>query len=287
VYARSSLSLPAAAERQRSVTKRNPMDSKIIVEDAVSLAERAFPFSNLLSRDYFQKYKHAYYHQQELGHQIPIRSYLNLLEYLTEISSYKPEHGNSFAKRFRKDRNNWQNCEAIFAEIIVYRYYIRLVYEGLIKSVALEQRESDVIVERLDGSKAYHEVFCIMPAFVPNDRDIIDIKTHTQQAMSSVRQKLLRKIAKQRQLSKPRDNFAVIELNDVSIAGDFSVLSSLSSGYKIGIDKNTMQTVERGYDWTNSIFDDESTRYLKGVIYFDLGDYTSRRFLLNPFFKSE
>jgi hypothetical protein len=210
-----------------------------------------------------------------------------LLEYLTEISSYKPEHGNSFAKRFRKDRNNWQNCEAIFAEIIVYRYYIRLVYEGLIKSVALEQRESDVIVERLDGSKAYHEVFCIMPAFVPNDRDIIDIKTHTQQAMSSVRQKLLRKIAKQRQLSKPRDNFAVIELNDVSIAGDFSVLSSLSSGYKIGIDKNTMQTVERGYDWTNSIFDDESTRYLKGVIYFDLGDYTSRRFLLNPFFKSE
>jgi hypothetical protein len=267
------------------------MNSKIIVEDAVSLAEKAFPFSNLLSLNYFQKYKHAYYHQQELGHQIPIRNYLNLLEYLTEISNYKPEHGNSFAKKLRTNPSDWRNCEAVFTEIIVYRYYIRLVHEGIIKSVELEQRESDIIVERLDGSKAYLEVFCVMPnlRLAPGPGAVVvqDIKTHTQTEMASIRQKLLRKISKQGQFSKPRENFAVIELNDISIIGDFAVLSSLSSGYKIWIDKITMQKARQGYDWNNSIFDDASTRYLKGVIYFDLGDYASRRFLLNPFFKSE
>lgn len=53
--------------------------------------------------------------------------------------------------------------------------------------------------------------------------------------MASIRQKLLHKISRQSQLSKPRENFAVIELNDASIAGDFAVWSSLSGGYKLKV----------------------------------------------------
>jgi hypothetical protein len=111
-----------------------------------------------------------------------------------------------------------------------------------------------------------------------------EIKTHLQKPKSSVRQKLLRKIGKQGQMSKPRENYAVIELNDVSIAGDFAVLSSLSDGYKIQIDRQTGKATSAGYDWSQSMFAEESTRHLKAVMWFDLGDYESRRILLNPFF---
>ena len=60
-----------------------------------------------------------------------------------------------------------------------------------------------------------------MPNFpLPKDGgfSLYDVKTHTQTSLASIRQ-LLRRISKQNQLSKPRENFAVIELNDVSIAG--------------------------------------------------------------------
>ncbi len=151
----------------------------------------------------------------------------------------------------------------------------------------MEGAESDIIVERLDGSKMFLEVFCVMPDFpVPEDGKfkVHDVKTHTQDSMASIRQKLLRKITKQNQLSKPRENFAVIELNDVSIAGDFAVLSSLSGGYKINLDIQDHKVVSSGYDWSNSIFNDPSTQFLKGVIYFSLGDYESRRLIVNPKF---
>ena len=126
-----------------------------------------------------------------------------------------------------------------------------------------------------------------MPDFpLPEDGkfSIYDVKTHTQTAMASIRQKLLRKISKQKQLSKTRENFAVIELNDVSIAGDFAVLSSLSSGYKLNLDVQNQRVVSSGYDWSNSVFDDPSTAFLKGIIYFSLGDYESRKFIFNPKF---
>lgn len=40
----------------------------------------------------------------------------------------------------------------------------------------------------------------------------------------------------------------------------------------------------RGYDWVNSFFDDSSTHSLKGIIYFSLGDYESRKFIFHPNF---
>ena len=45
-----------------------------------------------------------------------------------------------------------------------------------------------------------------------------------------------------------------------------------------------MTIIDEGYDWSGSIFEDEITKHLKGIIYFALGDYESRRFVINPNF---
>ncbi len=258
-----------------------------ITYDVITDKEKVFPLPALLNLDYFKKHRHEYYWRRKEGIPPGPRNYLNLLKYLEEIYAYNPEHANAFGKAFQSSGTDRNNSEATFAEIIVYRYYIRLVHEGLITSISREHRECDIILKRLDGTKAFLEVFCIMPNFrdpEPDEVLVYDIKTHTQEEMASVRQKLLQKIHKQRQMTQPRDNYAVIELNHTSIIGDFTVLSSLSDGYKVTIDKETMEITQRGYDWTSSIFEDESTKYLKGVIYFDLGDYESRRFIANPYY---
>ena len=50
------------------------------------------------------------------------------------------------------------------------------------------------------------------------------------------------------------------------------------------LDVQNHKAVSSGYDWSNSIFDDPSTRVLKGIIYFSLSDYGSRKFIFNPRF---
>ena len=80
--------------------------------------------------------------------------------------------------------------EAVFAEAIVFSSYIPLVGEGTIRSVQYEEEECDVRIVRCDGSVAFLEVFCVMPDFKPNERGVIDIKTHLQESVSSIRQKL-------------------------------------------------------------------------------------------------
>ncbi len=262
--------------------------SDIITHDAVDDAESIFPFPELLECEYFKKYKNAYYRMREEGYQLGSRNYFNLLNFLQEIHEYNEQHARGFAKSIRSGSKEWNNCEAIFSEIIVYRYYLRLVYEGIIKSIGRNADECDLIIERIDGSFAYLEIFCVMPnlkkSSKPGEIVINDIKTHTQKEMASIRQKLLRKIETQKQFTKLRENFAVIELNDSMIAGDFAILSSLSSGYKITINKETMERESEGYDWSGSIFHDESTKFLKGIIYFNLGNYESRKFIFNTSF---
>lgn len=258
-----------------------------ITSDIVTDHEEQFALNDLLKCDYFQKCREAYYAAREAGVLNRYRNYVTLLQYLNDIYAYNEQHAKSYAKRFREGSKDWRNCEAVFSEVIVYRAYIRGVYEGLIRGIHLEEAESDIIIERLDGSKMFLEVFCVMPSFpLPEDGKftVYDVKTHTQTEMASIRQKLLRKISKQSQLKKPRENFAVIELNDVSIAGDFAILSSLSSGYKLTLDIQSRKVLSRGYDWANSVFDDQSTQFLKGIIYFSLGDYESRKFIFNPKF---
>lgn len=261
--------------------------SEFDIEGILTDCEKRFSFPQLLDSNYFQKCRLRYFRSPGLLN--PHRNYVNLLTYLDEINAYNEEHGKSYVKRFGENANDLRNAEAVFAEIIVYRYYVRVALEGFIRKLELDALESDIIIERLDGSKAYLEVFCVMPRFpLPaSGKGVVpDVKTHTQTEMASVRQKLLRKIDKQKQLSKPRENYAVIELNDLRIAGDFTILSSLSSGYTVTINRETKKIESSGYDWENSIFEDQSTRFLKAVIYFDLGDYGSRRFLFNPNFKS-
>lgn len=257
-------------------------------KDYVDDVESSFPFPELIETRYFQDYKKGLMDAPSRGFGLGVRNYYNLLSYLNEIYQYSSIHANRFKKRFSKERD-WKNLEAVFSEIIVYRYYIRLVYEEILKSIEMVEYECDIILELHDSSKLFLEVFCIMPDLQKLSRDtkfvVNDIKTHTQKELSSVRQKLLRKIEKQKQFAKPRTNIAVIELNDWVIAGDFSILSSLSNGYKIWIDNKTMEKKAEGYDWSNSVFDNESTKYLSSIIYFDLGDYENRRLIKNPNFK--
>lgn len=261
-----------------------------VTSDIVTDMEAQFAHAGLLTCDYFKRHRDGYYEAREAGCLNRYRNYITLLEDLNDIHDYNEQHAKSYAKRFRDSSRDWRNCEAIFSEVIVYRAYIRSVYEGLTRAVHLEEAESDIIVERLDGSRMFLEVFCVMPDFpLPKDDgfSLYEVKTHTQTSMASIRQKLLRKISKQNQLSKPRENFAVIELNDVSIAGDFAVLSSLSDGYKLNLDIQNHKVASSGYDWSNSIFDDPGTQFLKGIIYFSLGDYESRKFIFNPKFDAK
>lgn len=186
------------------------------IKDEVTEAEKIFSFPKLLQTEYFRKYRKNYYRGTHhwlstRGYQIGHRNYMNLLKFLNEIAEYNKNHARSFVRRFQSSQKDWRNCEAIFSEVIVYRYYIRPVYERLIKSISLNEKEGDIILERLDGTKAYLEVFCVMPEIkMPKKTGEVvvrDIKTHTQKEMASIRQKLLRKIKKQKQLSEPRDNY--------------------------------------------------------------------------------
>jgi hypothetical protein len=264
--------------------------SHFSTSDIVTDREGQFALPDLLTCDYFQRQRKGYYGAREAGCLNRCRNYVRLLEDLDDVHAYNEQHAKSYAKRFRGSSKDWRNCEAIFSEVIVYRSYVRAAYEGLIRGIHLEEAESDIIVERLDGSKMFLEVFCVMPSFPQPNADgtprVYSVMTHTQTEFASIRQKLLRKISKQNQLSKPRENFAVIELNDVTVAGDFAVLSSLSGGYKLEIARESRKVVSRGYDWENSVFEDPSTQWLKGVIYFSLGDYESRKYIFNPKFSS-
>ena len=257
------------------------------VKNEVDFAEESFYDQALLQTEYMQHYREAYYLCRENGFNLsPYRNYLSILNYLNEISQYTEPHANSFGKRIKKKHKRFKDCEAVVSEVIVYHSYLRPMYEGLVRSISLEHNECDVILERCDGSKYYLEVFCIMPDFKENENGVIEITAHTQKAFSSVRQKLLKKINEHGQLSKARENFAVIELNDPMIANDFVVLSSLSDSYKINFDSQNKKVINEGYDWDKSVFELPETKFLKGIIWFHQGAYQYRKTLLNPYFRN-
>ncbi len=126
-----------------------------ITSDIVTDREKQFALPDLLKCNYFQRQRQGYYKAREVGCVNNHRNYVTLLEALDEIFAYNEQHAKSFAKRFRGSSKDWGNCEAIFSEVIVYRAYVRAVYEGLIRSIHLEEAESDIIVERLDESKMF------------------------------------------------------------------------------------------------------------------------------------
>ena len=258
-----------------------------IVKNEVDFAEESFYDQALLQTEYMQHYSEAYCLCRENGFNLsPYRNYLSILNYLNEINQYNKSHAAKFVKRIKTQQKMWNDCEAVVSEVIVYHSYLRPMYEGLVRSISLEHNECDVILERCDGSKYYLEVFCIMPDFKENENGVIEITAHTQKAFSSVRQKLLKKINEHGQLSKARENFAVIELNDPMIANDFVVLSSLSDGYKINLDSQNKKVINEGYDWEKSVFELPETKFLKGIIWFHQGAYQYRKTLLNPYFRN-
>lgn len=263
-----------------------------ITTDDVDSAESSFYDSSLLQTEYMQRYREVYYLCRENdfcnGYRLNVsRNYLSILNYFSEVYQYRESHAASFSKRIKDEPSQWKKCESTVSELIVYHNYLRPMYEGLIRSISLEADECDVIIERCDRSKYYLECFCLMPEFTEDKNGVIDIRSHTQTAFSSVRQKLLTKVKKQGQFLKDRENFAVIELNDDRIAHEFTVLSSISDGYKVSIDRNTMNAVSEGYDWKNSVFKLTETKFLKGIIWFNLGNYRARKILINPHYRKE
>lgn len=241
-----------------------------------------------LKSKYVQRYEQAY--QQTIN--TPLfnyyRNYEVLLDSLNSIYKYNNKHANTFIKRIMDQEKNFRSCEAIFSEIIVYAYYLKQVKKENLKSLDIQEKDYDLRIEITDGSYYYLEILCIMPDILLSRKEDIKedirIQTHLQDSCFSIRQKLLDKIVKQKQLTKPRNNLVVIELNDIRIAGDFHVLSSLSAGYKIYNNSETSKNIGEGFDWSNSIFNNEILRYVMGIIYFSLGNYNQRKFIPNPNF---
>ena len=258
-----------------------------MIKTGLDLIEEGFHDKELLQTEYLQKYRSGYEWSRSNGFLNPYRNYSAILNYFSEIRIHNPQHERSFAKRIMAKPENWRNCESVVSEVIVYQYYIRLIRESLIKRIEIEKDEADLIVCREDGSRMFLEIFCIMPEFPvskPDEIRVIDVRTHSHEAFASVRQKLLKKIRKQRQLSKKRENFAVIEMNHPTIANDFSVAASLSDGYKIWYDRETMTPKREGCDWEASVFDLPETEFLKAVIWLHLGAYEYRKMIMNPKF---
>lgn len=201
--------------------------------------------------------------------QNPHRNQQVFIESLDCIHNYNPNHANSFVRKIKNEYRNNQpdikNCEAVFTETIVYVYYLRLLHEGIVKSLDIEERDYDLRIELADGSFHYLEIFSIVPdnrisisnGINPIKPILNTVRAHLKDDPSSAYQKILRKINKQRQLTKARKNFVVIEINDLLDM----VISVLSP-----------------------IFDEPDSKYIKGIILFNRGNYNKRDCIINPNF---
>lgn len=235
----------------------------------------------LLDTEYFRRHREAYEKYFHAGVVNKYRCYPVILEKLQSIFEYNKIHARYFAKRMKTEHGDLRSCDAIISEVIVYSHYIPLVRLGVVDSLDICEEDFDLKIERKGHEDIFLEIFCIMPEFEKNERGVYDIQTHTQMALSSVRQKLLHKLHHQKQMQKARENWAVIDLNNPSIAGEFTVPSSLSNGYKITINRMTKEVVHKDFDWSSSVFDAPETANLHGIIHFDLGYYEGRRYILN------
>ncbi|HHT9134742.1 MAG TPA: hypothetical protein ACFYD2_07560 [Candidatus Avalokitesvara rifleensis] len=202
---------------------------------------------------------------------------------LTTIYEYNKNICKHFEKRIIKERDIKNFWGGTFAEIIVIAFYIREKF-----NVEINEGEADLIIT-IDNDQLYFEVLSICPDWdvTQNTKDTIvyDVKTHLPVVnTSSVRGKLCGKLGEnQNQFKDGLKNIAIIELNDVSIAGDFHVLSSLSGGYKVELDKNSGKIVKGGFDWNNnSFFEREDSKRVSAIIYFSMGNYKNRKKIKNP-----
>lgn len=242
----------------------------------------AFFDPKLLDTEYLRRHREVYEKYFDEGLISRYRCYPVIVEDLQAIYEYNQQHGKYFARRMKDQQNDLTSCDAVVAEAIVYSHYIPLIKQGSVTALDVKENDYDLKIDRPGSDAAYLEVLTVKPDPYKDENGVYSVTSHTQTAKSSIRQKLLRKLQKQMQMRAARENWAVIELNDMTIAGDFTVPASLSSGYKLRIGMQTMQTTEGGFDWSKSIFDAPETQNLHGVIYFSLGYYQERRYILNP-----
>lgn len=224
----------------------------------------------------------ADYHSNLENAQNKHRNLFTLARDLTTIYDYNVDICKHFQKRILNERDFKNFWAGTFAEIIVIAFYIREQF-----NVKINEGEADLIIT-IDNDQLYFEVLSICPDLhvTQNTKDIIayDIKTHLPvENTSSVRGKLYGKLGEnQNQFRDGRKNIAIIELNDASIAGDFHVLSSLSGGYKVELDKSSGKIEEGGFDWNNnSFFEREDSKRVSAIIYFSMGNYENRKKINN------
>ncbi|MBI3398981.1 MAG: hypothetical protein HY026_07100 [Deltaproteobacteria bacterium] len=241
--------------------------------------EQSFFDKDVLNTEYLLRYRRTYYQQLQDGWQLAFKNYESILDCLISIFENNNQYGKSYCSRIKSEPENMRSCEAIMSEAFVHNYYIPLKNENLIKSIELIEKECDLIIEENSNSKRYYEILTLMPDI--GFDGVYEIKTQRQKEPSSLRQKILEKIRGRKQFTKNRKNIAAIDLNDISITGNFHVLSSLSNGYKAKINLETGVLVPGEYDWSDNIFDDELTKYIYAVEWFDRGDYSQRRSLIN------
>ena len=133
--------------------------SDFITSDIVTYRENQFALPDLLKCDYFKRQRQGYYGAREVGCLNRYRNYVTLLEDLDDIHAYNEQHAKSYAKRFRESSKDWRNCEAIFPEVIVYRSYVRAVYEGLIGASISKKRKQTSSWSDLTGRRCSWKCF--------------------------------------------------------------------------------------------------------------------------------
>jgi hypothetical protein len=252
--------------------------------DRIEQVEASFFDKSLIETDFFKRCRKGHYWYLENSSFMPHINYDFILSRLSDIHGLNPLHAKSYANRIKADHENFVACEAIISEVVVYAYYIPLKYEGIISGIDLDSKECDVIIEENDGGKRFYEILMIKPDLKINE--VNEIRTHHQTGHASLRGKLLNKIKKQNQFRKDRKNIAAINLNDVGIVGDFHVVSSLSDGFKININRETGKISSGFMDWSRNFFDNSDTKNIYAIEWFDMGNYALRRTILNPYYGS-
>ena len=156
--------------------------------------------------------------------------------------------------------SDWRNGEATF---LPRSSFIDITSasstRGLARSVRLGRKDCDVIVERLDGLRAYLEVLSITPNLEQskNGGPVCSQSKHTckTQRVRSGKEITQQNRETQKQMSKARENYAVIELNDPSIVGDFHVLSSpVRRATRSRSAESPSVKIDEGFDWKSSLF---------------------------------
>lgn len=82
------------------------------MSDAITDFGQAFPLEDLLTLNYFLRYRDGYYSCREEGWHVPPRNYCNLLQYLSEIYDYREEDARTFAKALRGSAADMPNSDA-------------------------------------------------------------------------------------------------------------------------------------------------------------------------------